>query len=196
MPDDALSKRGRALEDEYFRKKDQQLIERMRQAGATERGRRDLGAKIGIDDPEMLKELQALGFTPDTVILLPLVPVVQMAWADGSVAPAERVLIVKLARSRGITEGSAADRQLSDWLTRQPGRQVFASATRLIRGMLAAQPADQPDLTADDLVRYAESIASASGGIFGINRISAEERALLTTIAAGLKGRAGPSDAA
>jgi hypothetical protein len=189
MPDDALSKRGRALEDEYFRKKDQQLIERMRQAGATERGRRDLGAKIGIDDPEMLKELQALGFTPDTVILLPLVPVVQMAWADGSVAPAERALIVKLARSRGITDGSPADRQLSDWLTRQPGPQVFASAMRLIRGMLAAQPAGHPDLTADELVRSAESIAAASGGIFGINRISAEERALLTKIAAALKGR-------
>ena len=161
----------------------------MREANAIERARRDLSAKIGIDDPEMLKELQALGFTPDTVILLPLVPVVQMSWADGSVAPAERKLIVELARSRGIAEGTAADRLLSGWLIRRPDAHVFASATRLIRGMLATQPADHPDLTADDLVRYAESIASASGGIFGINRISAEERALLTTIAEGLKGR-------
>ena len=189
MSDDALSRRGRALEDEYFRKKDQQLIEKLRQAAEAERARRDMGARIGSDDPEMLQELQALGFTPDTVILLPLVPVIQMAWADGSVAPVESALIVKLARSRGITEGSAADRLLSEWLTRQPGPQVLASATRLIRGMLAAQPSDHPDLTADDLVRYCESIAEASGGIFGINRISAEERALLTTVAAGLKGR-------
>jgi tellurite resistance protein len=189
MPDDALSKRGHALEDEYFRKKDQQLIEKMRLAGAAARVGRDLSAKSGIDDPEMLQELQALGFTPDTVILLPLVPVIQVSWADGSVAPAERKLIVELARSRGIDEGSAADRQLSEWLTRQPGPQVFANATRLIRGMLAAQSPDHPDLTADDLVRYAERIAAASGGIFGINRISAEERALLATIAAGLKGR-------
>lgn len=189
MSDDALSRRGRALEDEYFWKKDRALIEKLRQAGAAERARHDMGARIGSDDPEMLQELQALGFTPDTVILLPLVPVVQMAWADGSVAAAESGLIVKLARSRGITEGSAADRLLSEWLTRQPGPQVLASAMRLIRGVLAAQPADHPDLTADDLVRYCESIAEASGGIFGIHRISADERALLTTIAAGLKGR-------
>ena len=112
-----------------------------------------------------------------------------MAWADGSVAPAERSLIVELARSRGVSEGSAADRLLSEWLTRQPDPPVLESATRLIRGMLAAQPSDHPALTADDLVRYCESIAEASGGIFGINRISAEERALLTTIAAALKGR-------
>ena len=189
MPDDALSKRGRALEDEYFWKKDQQLIEKMRRAGATERATRDLAAKSGIDDPEMLQELQALGFTPDTVILLPLVPVVQMAWADRSVAPAERALIVSLARSRGVAENSLADRQLVDWLTEQPGPQVFASAMRLIRGMLAAQPPGHPDLTADDLVRYCERIAAASGGIFGINRVSGEERALLTAIAAGLKNR-------
>jgi hypothetical protein len=189
MSDDALSNRGKALEDEYFRQKDRALVEKLRQAAAAERARREIGAKIGSDDPEMLQELQALGFTPDTVIVLPLVPVIQMAWVDGSVAPAESELIVKLARSRGITEGSAADRLLSEWLTRQPGPSVIESAMRLIRGMLAAPPSDHPALTADDLVRYSESIAEASGGIFGIHRISAEERALLTRIAAALKGR-------
>ena len=189
MPDDALSKRGHALEEEYFRRKDRELIEKLRQAAAADRAKSDMAARIGSDDPETLQELQALGFTPDTVILLPLVPVVQMAWADGSVALPERALIVKLARSRGVTEGSAADGVLSEWLARPPDPKVVASATRLIRGMLAAQPSDHPDLTADDLVRYCESIAEASGGIFGINRISAEERAQLAEIAAALKGR-------
>ena len=56
-------------------------------------------------------------------------------------------------------------------------------------GYPAAPPSDHPALTADYLVRYSESIAEASGGIFGIHRISADERALLTRIAAALKGR-------
>ncbi|MND07691.1 hypothetical protein D3C83_298500 [compost metagenome] len=47
----------------------------------------------------------------------------------------------------------------------------------------------QTDLTADDLVKYSESIAAASGGILGINRISAEERQLLKALADQLKGR-------
>lgn len=189
MPDDALSKRGHALEEEYFRKKDRELIEKLRQTAAANRAKSDMAARIGIDDPELLQELQALGFTPDTVILLPLVPVVQMAWVDDSVAPAERALIVKLARSRGVTEGSAADGVLAQWLSRPPDAQVVASATRLIRGMLAAPASAHVDLTADDLVGYCESIAEASGGIFGLHRISAEERDLLATIAAALKGR-------
>jgi hypothetical protein len=44
-------------------------------------------------------------------------------------------------------------------------------------------------LKADDLVKYCEEIASASGGILGIGRISAEERALLSSIAAHLSAR-------
>jgi hypothetical protein len=46
------------------------------------------------------------------------------------------------------------------------------------------------DLTADDLVKYCEAIASASGGILGIiGKISAEERALLKSLASELTTR-------
>jgi hypothetical protein len=183
MPDND----ARSREEEYFWKKDQELIVKMRRAAAAEQARRDLGAKAGVNDPELVQELEALGFTPDTVVLIPLMPLVQMAWAEGGVSEAERQLIVKLARSRGIVEGGGADRQLSAWLASRPDAQVFARATRLIRAMLAS-PA-QTGLTADDLVKYCESIAAASGGILGLNKISPEERTLLSKIASDLKAR-------
>jgi hypothetical protein len=66
---------------------------------------------------------------------------------------------------------------------------VFTRATRLIGAMLDAPASAQAPLTADELVKYCETIAAASGGILGIHRISAEERALLASIAAGLKNR-------
>lgn len=186
---DIFAERGRSLEEEYFRKKDRELIEKMRRTAAATDARAEMGKKTGLTDPEMLKELEALGFTPETVVLLPLVPVVQVAWAEGGVTPAERGLIVKLARARGIEEGSAADRQLSGWLDRRPAEQVFTHATRLIRAMLEAP--GHGDLSTDDLVKYCESIANASGGILGvIGRVSAEERQLLATLASQLKGRA------
>ena len=190
MPDkDIFAERGRSLEEEYFRKKDKELIEKMRRVAAATEARAEMAKQTGLTDPEMLQELEALGFTPETVGLLPLVPVVQMAWAEGGVTPAERSLIVKLARARGIQEGGAADRQLSDWLDRRPGEHVFTHATRLIRAMLAAP--GHGDLTAEALVEHCEAIAAASGGILGMNRVSAEERQLLATLAAELKGRAG-----
>jgi hypothetical protein len=185
---DVRSERGRSAEEDYFRKRDQELIEKMRQAAASDRARQDMGARTGLQDPEMLKELEALGFTPDTVDLLPLVPVVQMAWAEGGVTTPERDLLLKVARARGIAEGTAADRLLAEWLTRQPQPQVFARATRLIRAMLESPP-EQAQLTAADLVRYCEQIAAASGGLFGLNRVSREEQALLATLASELETR-------
>ena len=191
---DPLAERGRTLEDDYFRKKDQELIEKLRSAAAAEKAQAEqsqaraaLGQKAGITDPDLLADLQALGFTPDTVVLLPLVPAVQMAWAEGGVSPAERDLIVQLARSRGIEPDSAADQQLAEWLRARPAEQVFAGATRLIRAMLASPGAQ--NLTADELVKQSEAIAAASGGLLGMNRISSEERRLLTTLAAQLKSR-------
>jgi tellurite resistance protein len=187
--DDFLDDRRRSLEEDYFRKKDRELIEKMRQASATERARNEMSAKTGLRDPELIKELQELGFTPDTIAVLPLVPIVQMAWAEGGITPAERSLLVKFARERGIVEGGSADRLLSEWMTNQPPASVFARAMRLIRAMLESGAPDGDTLTADALIKYCESIAAASGGILGIGKISADERATLAKIAAALKAR-------
>ena len=43
--------------------------------------------------------------------------------------------------------------------------------------------------SADDLVKYCESIAAASGGILGLGKVSAEERAALSQIQGVLKAR-------
>jgi hypothetical protein len=186
---DSFQDRGRALEEEYFRKKNRELVEKMQREAADEQARQALQASTGLTDPEALRELQALGFTPETVKLLPLVPVIRVAWAEGGVTPVERQAIVKLARARGVAEGTVADRQLSEWLARCPEEHVFTRATRLIGAILDSPAQAQIGVTADDLVKDCERIASASGGIFGLRSIADDERALLNTIAETLKKR-------
>jgi hypothetical protein len=186
---DGVTSDARSREEEYFRRKDRELIEKMRLASEADQARQELEAASGLRDPELLQELQALGFTPDTVSLLPLVPIVQVAWAEGSVTDAERALIVKLARERGITPGSPADLELAAWLGERPSDDVFTRATRLIRAMLDRPAGEGPAVSADDPMRHCEEIAAASGGVLGFRRISAEERALLRQIEAALKAR-------
>ena len=193
---DGITSDVRSREEEYFRRKDRELIEKMRQAAAAEqkrseadRTRTELESRSGIHDPALLQELQALGFTPDTVSLLPLVPIVQVAWAEGGVSDAERDLILRFARERGITPGSAADDQLGQWLASRPSDDVFARATRLIRAVLDDPSAERSALRAEDLLQHAEEIAAASGGLLGFNKISASERALLQQIEGALKQR-------
>lgn len=188
---DAFAERGRALEEEYFRKKDRELVEKMRKAAAADQARGELSKQTGISDPAVLTELQELGFSGDTVILLPLMPVLELAWAEGGITAAERQLLVSLARSRGIAVDSAADRQLTAWMAERPAPEVFTKASRLITALLDSGAPAAKGLTADQVVKYAEQIASASGGLLGlpIRAISMEERDLLTRIAGDLKGR-------
>jgi hypothetical protein len=187
---DAFAKRGRALEDEYFRRRERELVEKMRTAAAAEQARGELGKKTGLQDPSLLQELQDLGFTPETVMLLPLVPMLEIAWAEGGITASERHMLVKLARSRGIDEHSAADRQLQTWMTSRPDPAVFERAGSLIAAMLSSGSEEvRGGLTGEDLVAQCEKIAAISGGILGMGYISREERELLSRIASDLKTR-------
>ena len=179
----------RSREEDYFRRKDRELVEKMRQAAEADASRQAMERSTGIHDPLLLQELEALGFTPDTVSLLPLVPIVQVAWAEGGVSDDERQLIVEFARGRNILPGSAADDQLATWLEQRPSEDVFSRATRLIRAMLDRPDAQTGAWSVDDLIHHAEEIAEASGGILGFRRISGEEKVLLERIQTALKGR-------
>jgi hypothetical protein len=186
---DGITGDVRSREEEYFRRKDRELVENLRRAAEADASRRALESTSGIHDQIMLQELEALGFTPDTVSLLPLVPIVQVAWAEGGVSDNERNLIVQFARGRNIREGSPADEQLSAWLEQRPSEDVFARATRLIRAMLDRPDGRMEGWSIDDLIHHCEEIAEASGGILGFHKISGEEKALLGRIQTALKRR-------
>ena len=182
---DSLAERGRALENDYFRRKDRELFEKMRLATAAERAGSEMGRRVGLDDPALLRELQALGFTAETVVLLPVVPLLEMAWAEGEVTSAERSLIVKFARRLGVDEASVGGRQLTLWMTDRPD-ETFFSGVRAVVGAVLSPRSGQADgrLTADELVARCEQIAVASGGFLGlrIGSVSSEELALLSRL--------------
>ena len=130
----------------------------------------------------------SLGFRPETIALLPLVPLVQLAWAERYVSDDERTLIVQLARARAIREGSPADQQL-EWLCEPPRGEIFAGSSRFVGAMLQRSASVVDGLTADVLVEYCERIAAVSGFLGGLSGAGFEERDLLTRIARDLKHR-------
>ena len=184
---DAFAERGRSLEEEYFHRKEREIIEKMRVRAAADEQRRRLGQETGVANDDVLHDLQDLGYTPETVMLLHLVPLIQIAWAEGGVTQKERDLIVKAARSRGITAGSPADQQLDLWLAQRPSGELFEKTLRAIRTILQAQPDDARAASEKDLLSLASAIATASGGIVGFRAVSDEERQILAHISEELK---------
>jgi hypothetical protein len=186
-PTDAFDDRRRAQEEDYFRRKDQELIEKLRRRSEADEALRQMAEQTGVADDELLRELQERGFSPQLVRALPLVPFIQVAWADGTVSDAERDLILQQAQTRGLTPDSEGYARIREWLTRRPSDSLFEHATRVIRAMLSALPPDRRAASLKDLVSYSTTIASASGGILGFGSISTDEAGTLKKLAAELE---------
>lgn len=185
---DAFADLRKAKEEGYFRKKEQELIEKMQRRAQLEAERQQMGETIGIADEEILQDLQELGYTRESVSLLHLVPLVQVAWAEDNVTQRERQLIYEVARLRGIEEGSPAHRQLTDWLNHKLPKEFFQNTLRVLGAILEALPMEKRQASKQDLVSYCTQVATVSGGILGLGRkISDEEQALLEQIAAELE---------
>jgi tellurite resistance protein len=182
MSDDISNIRRRESEERYFQKIEQELIAKIRQRAEEAARLRSLSEKTGIVDEGILSELRALGYTEDTLKLLYLAPLVQVAWADGQLSDRERDLILEAARSRGIDADSSAGTQLKEWLANRPSDEMFAKTMHVIGALLEARPAAERETTERDLLSYASAIADASGGILGFGKVSAEERELIARI--------------
>ena len=133
---DAVGTHGRRLEDEYFRKREQELMEKLKRKAGEQAARKHLAEQAGVFDEEVLKAMEDLGYKPETLMLIHLIPLVQVAWAEGGVSDRERALIVEAARSRGIQPGSAADRHLATLLTERPSDAFFDKTLQAITAML------------------------------------------------------------
>lgn len=104
-----LGERRSAREEEYFRNQDAELVAKMRQRAAAAAERQQMADRTGIADQEILQDLQALGYTLETVTLIHLLPFVEVAWAEPgrSLGGSERVPARARAHSR--SRSSARD---------------------------------------------------------------------------------------
>jgi hypothetical protein len=181
---DGLSSIKKAKEEEYFHRKEQELIENLRTRARSEAERHGMAEALGVVDQEILNDLEQLGYTRDTVMLLHLVPLLHVAWSDGSLSAPEVEQLRAAAWARGMEEGSPAHRQLEEWVRLRPSESFFQKTLRVIGSLLQALPADKRQAGAGDLLSLSSEIASASGGILGLGaKVSAAERRVLKKIA-------------
>jgi hypothetical protein len=186
-----IAKGSRYQEEHYFQERERALIEKLRQRAEQRATLLEMSARTGVVDEEVLTDLIALGYTPDTCMPLHLLPLVRIAWADGDVSNRERDLILDLACARGITRDSAAGRQLDEWLSHRPPATLFDVSMRAVVLLLQAAPSPERSAGERNLVSCCLAVAEASGGILGLGRVSREERETLTRIAAEFeRGRA------
>lgn len=176
-------------EDEFFYRKDRELIEALRQRADVEAALHNLSAATGIGDRELLGGLRHLGYEPQTVVLLPLMPLVDVAWSDGSVSEEERKQIFHIAAQKGVDCAGSAWRRLAEWLQTQPSDELFRVTLRALRESHQALPVEDRAARECELLMQCFLVASSSGGLFGFGcKISVAEEAAISRIVSALDG--------
>lgn len=178
--------------DEPDQPDDEEAAARRRLRARIEQGVKQLqpvGAEAlaALSDKELAARLRQLGFDDDTAPLLPYLPLIQVAWADGSVAREESVRIFTALQAAHLPPGGAAWTLAEALLEERPGEVFLEESRRLLRALLLRRGGGgvlAPQLEARAIVDLCLEVAEASGGVLGRWwRTSASEAAALEKVA-------------
>jgi CRP-like cAMP-binding protein len=172
-----LETRGRALQDAFFRREAEayraQLLERQRESGG------ELPASTGDGDPALVDRLAGLGIRADTLAALMLIPLVEVAWADGHMDASEKRAVLKGAESSGLAPDSPSFGLLRLWLDRRPEQDLMDLWRAYMETVCGALSVEARMRLRDAILGCARDVAEAAGGVLGVGAISqAEERVL------------------
>lgn len=168
-------------EDTYFQQRDQELRKQLREQLSKNAG--SLGEDEAAARLTLAERIAALGFVGDKLKVFDLLPLVHVAWADGSVSRKERAAVLDIVRGRGIEPGSEAFRTVESLLEERPSQAFFDQSLAILRQAVGGA-------RAANIVDLCVQVAGASGGFLNIGSISGEERAQIEAIAKQLGGAA------
>lgn len=170
------------LEDEFFSRKDKELIEKLRLLKEMKETKETLSKISGISNEAVLEKLVELKVRPEALTSLCLAPLVEVAWADGTVDDKEQKALLSSAEKMGIQKGSIDHDLLMRWMTQKPGPDLFTAWMHYTQGLCEQLNKKEKHVLKAQVIDHARAIANASGGILGSGigyRISKAEEDVL-----------------
>jgi hypothetical protein len=177
-----LKAKAKALEDSFFAKENARLLEKLREDAAKEERRREFRAVLNVKSDELLDALVELGVAAETLVAFSLVPLVEVAWADGQIQSKEREAILKAAEEQGVSPASASHQLLENWLKTKPDDELLEVWKGYIGQLMESMSADAGAQLQTSSLNRARAVAEAAGGFLGLGSISAAEKAMLETL--------------
>jgi hypothetical protein len=113
-----------------------------------------------------------------------MIPIVEVAWADGEMDARERDAILVGAESVGIEPGSPSHGLLRIWTEDAPAPDLLDAWRAFIRALGGELQAEERRRLRERLVGRARSVAEAAGGILGVDPVSPAEKDVLARLEA------------
>jgi tellurite resistance protein len=187
MADDALHERGRELEEAFFRKMNAKLTDKLAEEAKKKLDKEAIGKLTGVSSEPILDKLIELKIGPSTLAAFGLLPVVEVAWADGKVDAKEKKAVLDAAAQAGLTQ--AAVGVLEHWLEDRPPTVLLETWKTYIAAVVEHLAPEDRVLMRDEVLGRARAVAEASGGFLGLgHRVSKAEKAVLEKISKAFSG--------
>ncbi len=181
---DALEERGKALENQFYDKENKEKLGAMKEKLDTQKSKDELRKASGMTDDSVLERLVHLGLNAKTIAALSLVPLIQVAWADGTIQDNERTSILQGAAGKGLEHGTDGYQLLDTWLSKRPDDELFVAWEAYIKALASQLNDEQNRLLKNQIVGFAKMVAASAGGILGFGKVSATEEKVLARIEA------------
>jgi hypothetical protein len=170
------------LDDLFFLKEDQKIIDQLRSIKKLKETKESLAEVSGIKNERILEKLIELNIRPETLTSLSLIPLVEIAWADGNVDEKEKKEVLACAEKMGFPKGSSDHEILTQWMTHRPSKELLNAWIHYMQGLCEKlSHIDRAELK-NELIDNVRAIASSSGGFMGIGSISKSESDMLTKL--------------
>jgi len=158
-------------------------MEKLRTQLATFEEKRRLEHVTGIVEDHVLSSLAAAGVRAETLATVSLIPLVEVAWCDGLVAPEERAAILNAATQQGIHRDSASRELLEHWLTERPDARIIDAWKEYVHELARIMPGPTLETMKKNVVTRMHNVAAAAGGFLGLSTISKHEQQKMNEIA-------------
>lgn len=183
MSDDR-SDAQKALGQAFFQGDARQYVQNLDLKLQERAARDDLRDATGIEDPAVLAELAGLGIRVDTLAALTLIPLIDVAWADGTMDAAERKAVLEGAIATGIQGGSTSYRLLEIWTEEEPPVDLRNAWAAFMREVCRELRADEIERMKQKILGRARDVAASAGSARNRSpHISPEEEASLASLA-------------
>ncbi len=173
------------IEEAFFAQENAKLLERLRQEARVQERREALRSALRVDDEGVIDALIELDLYPETVVAFGLVPMVEVAWADGEISTKEREAILEAAAGRGVEKGSTTCELLENWLQRKHGPELLDTWKQYVAAISAQLDGAKNAALKERVLGQARAVAEAAGGILGLGfKVSASEEKVLQELEA------------
>lgn len=182
MYKNSFEERRRGLEEAFFAKQNNSLLEKIRKDKEKEQNKIELKNLTGFKNDELIEKIASSNVTTASFAALSLFPLVKLAWVDKYVSAEEKEAVLNAAKREGIDESSPSYTLLESWLQKEPCNDLFEAWKAYIEALKTELSyRDYLDVS-NEITALLEDVASHTRKILGLSFIAHHENQTLKEI--------------